>query len=336
MTERGLFEREKNVIISARALLSEADESQNWIDHYRVLLNEFERLVIQSDRLLRIGDIMQARLNTLREDLRIEIENHKRTQAEKESMQAQLFQTQKMEALGTLVGGIAHDINNMLQSMLGFSELMLQEKKEDDPSYRRLQAIIQTGRGGADLVKKLLAFSQQATVFPVNLDLNDHITDVATMMSSSIPTSISIDIDLCKEAAIIHADPTQIDDIIMNLIMNAIEAMPEGGELKIVSLVLSIDQESHRVHGELKPGNYVMLSVSDTGRGMDESTLSRIFEPFFSTKQKGASRGTGLGLSVVKGIVESQGGHITCKSLMDRGTEFKVFFPIAELLTSTR
>jgi signal transduction histidine kinase len=329
MSDQGLFEREKEVIASARSLLSTTGENENWIDHYAGLLQEFERLVSQSDRLLRIGDIMQIRLNNLREELKDEIENHKKTQAKKEEYQAQLFQAQKNEALVTLVGGIAHDINNMLQTILGFSELLLVGKAKDDPDYKRLQTIIRAGKGGAELVRKLMAFSQQSVMSPVNLDINDHITGIASLLSRSVPTNIDIDIALSNESAIIHADPGQLDDIIMNLSLNAIEAMPEGGKLSISTRTVSIDQESSGFNIGMKPGNYVMLSVTDTGKGMDETMMSRIFEPFFSTKERGAIKGTGLGLSVVKGSVESQDGYMTCESSIGKGSEFKLYFPNA-------
>ncbi|MDD3473321.1 MAG: ATP-binding protein [Syntrophaceae bacterium] len=336
LSEKGLFEREKSIVAEAKIVLDRADKSEDWVEHYKNLLDEYERLIVQSDRLLRIGDIMQTRLNTLREELRLEIENHRKTQAEKEKFQAQLSQAQKMEALGTLVGGIAHDINNMLQSILGFSELLLREKQEDDPSYKRLQTIIKAGKGGADLVKKLLTFSQQAATFPVNLDLNDQITEILTLMSHSIPSNVNLYADLCKEAAITYADPSQVDEIIMNLVSNAVEAMPTGGDLKISTRVVLVDDDYDSGQAELRHGAYVLMTVSDTGRGMDESTISKIFDPFFSTKQKGSSRGTGLGLSVVKGIVDNLGGHITCESSTDRGTYFNVYFPITEILSSSR
>ncbi len=334
MSEKGLFEREKSILAEARLLLSQDNQDQNWIGHYQKLINEFEKLIIQSDRLLRIGDIMQVRLNSLREELRAEIENHRKTQAQNEQFQAQLFQAQKMEALGTLVGGIAHDINNMLQTILGFSELLMRESKEDTPAKKRLQTIISAGKGGADLVKKLLAFTKQATIFPVNLDVNDHITQVSAVLSHSIPTTIDIEMDLCKEAATVHADPSQVNDIIMNLLMNAVEAMPEGGAIRISTRIVLLDDNDCGKLIDLRPGNHLLMIVSDTGGGMDESTMSRIFDPFFSTKQKGSTRGTGLGLSVVKGIVESCGGHITFESARNRGTYFQVYFPLAELLSS--
>jgi two-component system cell cycle sensor histidine kinase/response regulator CckA len=331
MDEIDLFERERKVLETANALLATAADNKNsWYDHYEKLLNEFERVVSQSKRLIRLGDMMQLKLNTLKEEFRVEAEHHKKTQAEKEAFQSQLFQSQKLEALGTLVGGIAHDFNNMLQTILGYSELLLHNKKKGEPGYKELQTIIETGKSGADLVKNLLAFGQQGQVFPVPLDLNHQISQLATLISRTLPQVVQVDLKLTDGPTTICADRSQIDQVLMNLAINASESMPNGGRLKIVTKTVSLDEDYCRCHQEAKTGNYVMLSVSDTGRGMDKKMLSRIFDPFFSTKQRGATRGTGLGLSVVKGIVQQHHGHVTCESEPSKGTEFKVYFPAIE------
>ncbi len=227
-----------------------------------------------------------------------------RIQAEQEKLdlQTHLFQSQKIESLGTLVGGIAHDFNNMLQIILGYSDLLLSDKKTSEPGYDELRTIIETAKGGADLVTKLLAFGQQAPIFPVSLDLNHQINQLTPLISRTLPQVVQIDLDLFNGPTTIHADPSQIDQMLMDLAINAAEAMPDGGRLKISTRTVSFDGEYCRSCNGVKRGSYVMLSVTDTGRGMDKETLSRIFEPFFSTKQRGSTRGTGLGLSVVKGI----------------------------------
>ncbi|MGO8877892.1 MAG: ATP-binding protein, partial [Desulfomonilaceae bacterium] len=256
-----------------------------------------------------------------------DISQLRHAEQEKEVLQAQLFQSQKLEALGTLVGGIAHDFNNMLQIILGYSQLLLGDKKEGDPGYKDLQTIIQTVQGGADLVKKLLAFGQQAPIFPVNLDLSHKIRELIPLLSRTLPQLVKIDLDLTHGPSTIHADPKQIDQVVMNLAINASEAMPDGGHLKIGTTTVMLDDEYCLAHPGVKPGQYVTLSLSDTGRGMDRKTLTKVFEPFFSTKQRGSARGTGLGLSVAQGIVEQQGGHITCESEPGKGSEFKIYFP---------
>jgi nitrogen-specific signal transduction histidine kinase/CheY-like chemotaxis protein len=259
-----------------------------------------------------------------------DISDQLRSEQEKQALTTQLFQSQRMEALGTLVGGIAHDFNNMLQVILGYSDLLLSDKTKSESCRNELRTIIETAKGGADLVTKLLAFGQQAPIFPVNMDLNHQISQLSTLLSRTIPQVVSIDVDLCDRPTTIHAGPNQIDQILMNLAINASEAMPNGGRLKIATKTTYWDDEYCRGHHGLKPGRYVMLSISDTGRGMDKDTLSRIFEPFFSTKQRGSTRGTGLGLSVVQGIAQQHGGHVTCESEPGKGTEFKVYFPAIE------
>jgi two-component system, cell cycle sensor histidine kinase and response regulator CckA len=333
--EKDLFERERKVLEEAKALLSEATAAQNfWSDHYKKLLNEFERVVRQSQSLIRLGDLMQQKLNSITEKLQIEIENHKKTQAEKEASLAQLFQAQKMEALGTLVGGIAHDFNNMLQVVIGYTDFLLSGKKASEPDFEQLQAIMRASKGGAELVKMLLAFGQRGQVFPVPLDLNEQISRLATLVSRTLPPMIQINLELSDGPTTIRADRSQIDQVVMNLAINASDAMPNGGRLKMATRTVSLEDEYCRSHPGVKPGDYVMFSVTDTGRGMDAKTLTKVFDPFFSTKQRGATRGTGLGLSVVKGIVEQQGGHVTCQSELENGTEFKIYFPAIEATPS--
>ncbi len=256
-----------------------------------------------------------------------DITERRQAEKEKQALQAQLIRAQKMEALGTLVGGIAHDFNNMLQIILGYSELLLGLKKKGEPEYNELEHVIETVKGGADLVKKLLAFGQQAPIFPVNLDLNNQIRELIPLISRTLPQVVQIDANLTDRPVTIHADPNQIDQVVMNLAINASEAMQNGGRVKITTTSVELDNKYCGARHGVKPGKYAMLSLSDTGRGMDKQTLARVFEPFFSTKQRGSTRGTGLGLSVVQGIVEKHGGHITCESEPGKGSEFRIYFP---------
>jgi two-component system, cell cycle sensor histidine kinase and response regulator CckA len=259
-----------------------------------------------------------------------DITDQLRAEKEKETLKTQLFESQKMEALGTLVGGIAHDFNNMLQIVLGYSQILMDDKKKTDHGHQELHTIIETCEGGAELVKKLLAFGQQGQVIPAPLDLNHQVSQLTTLISRTLPLVVQLDLDLIDGPATIRADLGQIDQLIMSLAINASEAMPDGGALHISTSIVSLDDDYCKSHLEAKPGAYVMLSVRDTGRGMDKETLTRIFDPFFSTKERGSTRGTGLGLSVVRGIVQQQGGHVTCDSEPGKGTEFKVFFPAIE------
>ncbi len=259
-----------------------------------------------------------------------DVSDRLRAEREKQELQAQLFQSQKTLALGTLVGGIAHDFNNMLQVIIGYCDLLLTRVNVDKSANKDLQTIIKTAKGGADLVKKLLLFGKEAPIRRASLDLNDQIRQLLVLMPGALPQKIDLQIDLTNEPTVIHADPNQMDQMVMNLAVNAAEAMPDGGQLEIATKIVRLDDEYCRFHHGVKPGKYVGLHVSDNGRGMDAGTLSRIFEPFFSTKERGSTRGTGLGLSVVQGIVEKHGGHITCESEPGKGTEFRIYFPVVE------
>ena len=226
--------------------------------------------------------------------------------------------------------GIFVRINDTELQWLGYSQLLLDDKKKGEPGYDDLQAIIRTGEGGADLVKKLVAFGQQSPISTVPLDLNLQVSQMSALLSRTLPLVVQLDLDLTDGPTTILADHSQVDQLVINLAINASAAMPVGGRIKIATKTVSLNDEYCTTHHEVKPGDYVMLSVTDTGIGMDKETLAKAFDPFFSTKQKGSTRGTGLGLSIVLGIVRQHGGHITCESDPGKGTEFKVYFPAIE------
>jgi two-component system, cell cycle sensor histidine kinase and response regulator CckA len=244
----------------------------------------------------------------------------------RKGLQRQLLQAQKMESIGTLAGGIAHDFNNLLTVVLGFSELLLIGKDERDPSYADLQKIHQSARSGADLVRRILLFSRKAEINPRPLNLNHEIEQTRKMLVRTIPKMIKFELVLSDEPAIVHADPTQLEQVILNLAVNAQDAMPDGGKLTFETKHVTLDEAYCGLHVEAKPGDYVMLSVSDTGHGMDHETLSHIFEPFYTTKETG--KGTGLGLAMVYGIVKQHGGYINCYSEPETGTTFKIYLPV--------
>jgi PAS domain S-box-containing protein len=244
---------------------------------------------------------------------------------EYKQLQNQLIQAQKMEAIGTLAGGIAHDFNNLLQVVLGYSDLILSDE-HFPPQYKEdLTKISQAARNGADLVQGLLAFSRKAEAKPRPLNLNRRIEQLQKMLSRTIPKMIEIELVLADDLATINADPTQMEQILMNLAVNARDAMREGGKLSIKTENVTLGEDYRRTHPEAKPGRYVLLSVADTGKGMDKETVEHIFDPFFTTK--GPGEGTGLGLAMVYGIVKQHGGHITCYSELSQGTVFKMYFP---------
>ncbi len=245
---------------------------------------------------------------------------------EQKSLQRQLLQAQKMEAIGTLAGGIAHDFNNLLTVILGFSDLLLIGKDERDPSHAKLQKIYQAARNGADLVQRILAFSRKAEINPLPLNLNHEIRQLKKLLTRTLPKMIEIELALSGELATVNADPIQLEQVLMNLAINAKDAMPDGGKLTVETGNVTLDKEFCEKHLGAKPGDFVLLAVSDTGHGMGKEILKHIFEPFYTTKE--TERGTGLGLAMVYGIVKQHDGHIMCYSEPDAGTTFKIYLPV--------
>ena len=242
-------------------------------------------------------------------------------------LQKQLNQAQKMEAIGTLAGGIAHDFNNLLQAILGYSDLLLMNKRKDDPEHRRLEVIQQAARDGAELVSRILTVSKKADYKARPMDLNEAVRKVLKLLRRTIPRMIEIKLALDKNLKIIDADPTQIEQLLLNLAINAQHAMPDGGRLVIETSNVSLSDEYLRTHLGAQPGCHVQLTVSDNGMGIAPEVLERIFEPFFTTKTNG--EGTGLGLAMVHGIVAQHGGYIRCYSEPGRGTSFKIYLPVS-------
>jgi PAS domain S-box-containing protein len=272
-----------------------------------------------------------AELHSTNEELLREIEDRKRAEQEKENLRAQLLQSQKMETMGTLAGGIAHDFNNMLQVIFSYSDMLLADKNEGDPGYEELQKIVKTSEDAADLVQRIRIFGRKAEMNLIPLDLNHQVDEVTKLLSRTLPKMIEMDIHLAKDTVIIRADSSQIAQMVMNLAVNAGEAMPQGGRLSIQTENIVLDDDYCRLLMGVKPGPHVMLTVSDTGRGIDKGLMERIFDPFYSTKMRDYHKGTGLGLSVVQGIVQQHGGHITVESEVGQGTTFRMYFPALEV-----
>jgi signal transduction histidine kinase/ActR/RegA family two-component response regulator len=253
-----------------------------------------------------------------------------RAEEERERLRSDLIQAQKMQAIGTLTGGIAHNFNNLLTVVLGYSELLLGDTPEGDPTYADLEKICRTCREGADLIQRLLTFSQRAEAQPQRLNLNDRIRQLHELLRKTIPLMVKIKLVLADDLASIDVDPNHMEQIVMNLAVNASDAMPEGGVLTVETRNAALGEEFFRTHREAKPGMYVLLRVSDTGRGIDKETIARMFEPFFTTKGWDSRRGTGLGLSIVQGVVEKHGGYIECFSELDKGTTFDIYLPVKQ------
>lgn len=258
-----------------------------------------------------------------------DIRDRKRAEAESEILRKQLFQAQKMEAIGTLTGGIAHDFNNLFTIINGYAELLLSEKTEDDPMCTDLLKVLETGRKGAQLVHKLLALSKKGQSNPQLLDVNRQVESSVAVMKRTFSKMIEIETILENKLPRINADAEQVDQMILNLCINAGDAMSDGGKLSIKTKNVILDEADCKFHMAAKPGRYLRMEISDTGVGMSRETMERMFDPFFTTKGWDFNKGTGLGLSVAKGIVEHHGGWITCRSEPGKGTTFRVFFPAA-------
>jgi len=243
---------------------------------------------------------------------------------ETRTLELQFRQAQKMEAIGRLAGGIAHDFNNLLMVISGYSEFLL-ERLGPDPQLRGpAQEIANATQRATSLTRQLLAFSRKQMLAPKVLDLNEVVAENLKMLTRMIGEDIDLVMVPGPGLGAVRADPGQIDQVIMNLAVNARDAMPHGGKLTIETASVTLDENFARTHAPLTPGDYIMLAISDTGTGMDSETQSRIFEPFFTTK---GAKGTGLGLSTVYGIVKQSGGFIFVDSQPERGTAFRTYFP---------
>ena len=241
-------------------------------------------------------------------------------------IEGQLQHAAKMEAIGTLTGGITHDFNNLLQVIYGYVQILLMEKEPDDPDLKHLKAIEKATRGASDLIQQLLAFSRKLETQKRPLNLNQKVRETVKLLRKTIPRMIDISVNTADNLEMINADPVQMEQILLNLAVNARDAMPGGGKLLIETENVTLEGECVITHFEPVTGRYVLLSVSDTGHGMDKDTLEHIFEPFYTTKEVG--KGTGLGLSMVYGIVKDHGGHIICDSKPGEGTIFRLYFPV--------
>lgn len=302
---------DRMAVAEEQARLLEADSTSRYT--FRALRKSGEELWLEANSVPSDWEGRRATLNFIR-DITLQ-----------KKLEAQLFHAHKMEAIGTLAGGIAHDFNNLLQVIQGYAELLLFGRTNDDPAQSEIQEIFFAAKRGGELTRQLLTFSRKIESKPRPIDLNRQIVEMRKLLERTIPKMINIEISLASDLSAVNADPAQFEQVLMNLAVNARDAMLEGGTLTIETRNVELDELFCMNHIGLSPGEYVLLRVSDNGHGIEAKNLERIFEPFYSTK--GVGRGTGLGLAMVYGIVQSHGGRILCFSEAGKGTRFDIYLP---------
>lgn len=290
-------------------------------DAFNGMLGDVER---RDFELLRAQTELRANL----EQLRVEVEEKGRAQEALRRSEEQLIQAQKMEAVGKLAGGVAHDFNNLLTAITGYGQLLLRRLAPESKEHGHAEEILKSADRAAGLTRQLLAFSRKQILAPEVLNLNIVVSHTEKMLRRLIGEDIELHTALNVSLGNIRADRSQVEQVLMNLAVNARDAMPSGGQLMLETSEIWLDLAYCGRHPDAAPGRYGVLTVSDSGTGMDRETEARIFEPFFTTKELG--KGTGLGLSTVYGIVRQSGGHITVHSEPGSGTTFRVYFPIVD------
>jgi PAS domain S-box-containing protein len=300
-------EREERMkrILEGEALAFEAE-------HYK--RNRDKIMVEVSSKAIRIGD-------------HVFVQSFHRDITDKKRLLEQLFQSQKMESIGILAGGIAHDFNNFLTGILGHAELLGMSDKLDPTARKSVQTIESSARKAGQIVSKLLSFAKKGKFMPLPLNFNDVLKDSAELLERVMTKKkVTLKMELDNDIPIIKGDSTQLEQVIMNLVMNAADSMPEGGTVTVSTSVRNIMRNGVVIHPLLTTGRYVCLKVSDTGTGIPEEIREKIFDPFFTTK--GPEKGTGLGLAIIYGIVREHNGVITVTSHVGRGTTFEVYLPV--------
>jgi PAS domain S-box-containing protein len=263
----------------------------------------------------------------------LDITARKRAEQARARLEEQLVQSQKLESIGRLAGGVAHDFNNMLAIIIGYADIVLKDLHESNPAHEKTKEILRAAGRARDLTRQLLAFARKQTLDMTHLDLNQVVSAFEKMLRRALRENVMIKLHLSSVPCVFQGDVGQIEQIILNIALNSQDAMPDGGTLVIETRTLYLDASYVKIQNGMVPGNYVMLGMSDTGMGMSRDTQEKVFEPFYTTKEVG--KGTGLGLSTVYGIVKQHGGHIHVYSEPGKGTSFKIYFPRIEKTVET-
>lgn len=267
---------------------------------------------------------MQEKIKQLEEELRI----LKLKSIERRQLEEQLYQVQKMEALANLSGGLAHDFNNILHCILGYTELALMGKSKDSPDYETFHQIELMINKGSELARQFLTFGRKIPLQFKPINLNSVIRELLNLLRRTIPRMIDIELKLAENLKMVHANAGQCEQVLMNLCINSVDAMSENGKLTFMTENVVLDPDHPQTLLNPSPSEYVRLTVSDTGHGMSQKTLNRIYDPFFTTKEK--EKGSGLGLSIVYSIIKDHGGFIESDSEIGKGTTFRTYFPVLD------
>ncbi|HMA61293.1 MAG TPA: PAS domain S-box protein [bacterium] len=305
---------------------------QEWDTNQQVIIEDYHK---NKDGSLTPMEIKTGRVNYGDKELMLaitrDISARRKAEEEKDELQEQLLQSQKLESIGTLAGGVAHDFNNILTVIIGLSQMILNQTEKSNSNYQHLKSIDEAARRAADLTRNLLLFSRKQDMDLKNVNLSEIIDNLNKMLNRLIGEDIQMHNTLPDNLWEIEADQGQIEQVITNLVVNARDAMPDGGHLSLSTQNVFIDKNKAQAIPDIEPGQYVMLSIEDTGHGIDKSIQDKIFDPFFTTK--GRSEGTGMGLSVVHGIIKEHGGLINVYSESGQGTIFKIYLPVVESKT---
>lgn len=322
---------ERDALIGVNISLLEVKEENQKLNERLTQILDGASLVYETEHFRKDGErvLLEASSNRIEIEGQTYIQSFYRDITEKKKMQEHLMHSQKMESVGVLAGGIAHNFNNILTAILGYSELLLEFSDLDETSKQRVRNIESSARKAGVMVSKLLSFARRESheVLPVNL--NDVVNDSVKLFEGVLNKRIGLKINLSNINPIIDGDPNQLEQVIMNLMVNSKDAMPDGGLISIKTSVLEVDKSDIQSSlAYIKPGTYALLTISDTGCGIPKAINNKIFDPFFTTKEKG--KGTGLGLASVYGIVKDHQGYISVQSELDKGTTFDIYLPISE------